>query len=133
MTTPQYSSSGHPLHHSKQFRISCSLLADSVNLPPLLVIPEQVSTPQQIATGTRALMQAILESAIQDFQQRRAPTPQSRRLAQEAEEWLWSNATDWPFSFVNICDALGFNPSYLRTKLMLWQAEMQLEEKPSAA
>lgn len=135
MTLPRHSSSGCPTHRPEQVRIFCSLLADSVNLPPLLVIPEQVTTPQQAATGTRALMQAILASAILDFQQRRAPTRHSRRLAREAEDWIWSNATDWPFSFMNICEALGLSPSYLRTRLLVWQEAVRRapEEEPSAA
>ena len=125
MTTPKRSSSNPPIHRPELFRISCSLLAESVNLPPLLVIPEQVTNPQRPATGTRSLMLAVLGGAIQDFQQRRAPASRSRRLAREAENWIWSDTTSWPFSFVNICDALGFSPSYLRTQLLLRQESVQ--------
>ena len=52
-------------------------------------------------------MLAVLESAIQDFQQTHAMTTRSLRLAQEAEAWLWNENSRWPFSFLSICEALG--------------------------
>jgi hypothetical protein len=87
MATFTRSSPGMPVHRPEIFRISCSLLAESNNLPPLLVLPEQAANPRP-ASGVRALMLAVLESAIQDFQQTGALTTRSRRLAQEAETWL---------------------------------------------
>jgi hypothetical protein len=32
--------------------------------------------------------------------------------------WIESSAQDQPFAFESICDALGFDPSYLRGRLL---------------
>ena len=40
-----------------------------------------------------------------------------RRMAQEAEAWLFVDDYERPFSFVNICDHLGLDPAYLRRGL----------------
>ena len=29
--------------------------------------------------------------------------------------------SDWPFSFENICEVLGFDPAYLRQGLLRWK------------
>lgn len=133
MATFTPSSPGMPVHRPEIFRISCSLLAESNNLPPLLVLPEQASSPQRAASGVRALMLAVLESAIQDFQQTGALTTRSRRLAQEAEAWLWDENTRWPFSFLSICEALGFDPSYLRRELIRAQQPVEIQDEHQSA
>jgi hypothetical protein len=46
-----------------------------------------------------------------------------RALFLEAEEWILDEDTDWLFSFANLCEMLGFEPSYLRDGLMRWKAE----------
>ena len=79
-------------------------------------------------------MLAVLESAIQDFQQTHAMTTRSLRLAQEAEAWLWNENSRWPFSFLSICEALGFDPSYLRRELIRVQPSVEhAPEQQSAA
>jgi hypothetical protein len=123
------SSPGIPVHRPDLFRISCSLLADSNTLLPLLILPEQATSPQRPASGIHALMLAVLAGAIHDFQQTSSPTTRSRRLAQEAEAWLWSDNTRWPFSFLSICEALDFEPSYLRRELMRIQRPVEHEEE----
>ena len=35
----------------------------------------------------------------------------------EAKNWLWSDRQDWPFSYRNVCEALGYDPDYLRRGL----------------
>lgn len=68
--------------------------------------------------GESALMYAVLDDAINCFQKQFAMRGRlAQRLAREAEEWLFSNDRSWPFSFVNICEALGVDPEYLRLGL----------------
>jgi hypothetical protein len=120
-------SSSFPVHDSELFRISSSLLAESSALPPLLMLPDQVSSPHRVLSGTRALMLAVLESAMRDYQQQYVSVQRGTvRLAREAEAWFWSEDTDWPFSFLNICDALEFQPAYFRRQLL------QIRQHPSA-
>jgi len=47
---------------------------------------------KSIREGEQRLMQAVLESAVQDFQKYvLARRPRGKRLFQEAEEWLLAN------------------------------------------
>jgi len=85
------------------------------------VLPEQFyNAPERTyrKSGAAALMRAVLDDAIHCFQQYSdATSAQARRLAQEAEEWLFSEEEQWPFSFVNICLFLGLDSVALRHKL----------------
>jgi hypothetical protein len=66
----------------------------------------------------KSLMLAILEDGIRSFQENvLAQSGKKRLLFEEAENWLWSNDSAWPFSFVSICTHLGFDPSYIRRGL----------------
>jgi hypothetical protein len=66
----------------------------------------------------RRLMVAVLEDAIHDCLTN-AGAPRGLRLArfEDASDWFRSDATDWPFSFVNICDACGFDAGFIRRQL----------------
>ena len=69
----------------------------------------------------KVLMLAILEDAIHCFQDNLlAQNVRSRRLFEEAEEWIVEADGDWVFSFENICEALGFNAAYVRKGLLRW-------------
>jgi hypothetical protein len=64
-------------------------------------------------------MLAVLEDALQCIERgRRRRTFHSRRLAADAEAWVRSDRWDWPFSFVNICEVLGFEADALRKRLL---------------
>src|SRR5262249_15359384 len=43
----------------------------------------------------------------------------------DVEEWVVSEDREWPYSFVNICQALGIEPHYLRTGLRRWREREQ--------
>src|SRR2546425_8230202 len=87
---------------------------------PEAVLPTQVSGGARWdadMSGPRALMLAVLEDAVQCIEegrwQRRFRT---RRLAAEAQAWVWCDRADWPFSFVNICEVLGFDVDAMRAR-----------------
>jgi hypothetical protein len=103
---------------------------DRSPLAPDAVLPEQFFDPHSgIHSGIRALMQAILEDAFACFhKQFVANTRRARRLGKEAEEWLFSDDICWPFSFVNICHALGLEPGHIRRRLR----QQQQRSLPSA-
>ena len=61
------------------------------------------------------LMLAVLEDAAHTYRETSAsPGAVSR---DEVDEWFASNALDWPFSFVNVCQALGLDPDNVRTRV----------------
>jgi hypothetical protein len=70
----------------------------------------------------KVLMLALLEDAIICFQDYLG-TDCKRKMAlfQDAEAWILDDDTSYIFSFVNICDVLGFDASYLREGLMRWK------------
>jgi hypothetical protein len=64
------------------------------------------------------LMLAVLDDAIACFQKYAfARDRKGKVLFQEAEEWVQAINHDWPFSFVNVCEILGFATDYLRHDL----------------
>ena len=69
-----------------------------------------------------ALMCAVLEDAVDCFQKRFVcATRRAKRLGEEAEAWLFSDDSKWPFSFLSICTALDLGPQYIRQGLKRWR------------
>jgi hypothetical protein len=70
----------------------------------------------------KVLMLALLEDAIICFQDYLGTNCKRKAaLFQDAEAWILDDDTSYIFSFVNICDVLGFDASYLREGLMRWK------------
>jgi hypothetical protein len=96
-------------------------------LPPAAVLPEQFHGSPASAHALRgevALMRAVLEDAIECFQkQSRKSGRRAQRLAREAEEWLFKDDQQWPFSFLNICNVLDIDPGYIRRGLKQFRKE----------
>jgi hypothetical protein len=94
-------------------------------LSPLAVLPSQFFRPAlSYEKGEVALMYAVLEDAVRCFAQQFVEhRVRTQRLAEEAEEWFLADDEHWPFSFVNICAALGLNPQYLRRGLEQWRQQ----------
>ncbi|NOT55200.1 MAG: hypothetical protein HOP18_11380 [Deltaproteobacteria bacterium] len=99
----------------------CDLASTSHLLSPETILPEQFhdrSVGGKRASGEVALMRAILEDAVNCFQQQFVKHgPRVRQLAKEAERWLFTDDEHWPFSFVNICAVVGLNATYVRQGL----------------
>ena len=69
------------------------------------------------------LMLAILADAIECILKYcDEPVPMRLKLFNEACEWIFAQDDREPFSFLNVCDILNFDPSYLRRGM---QAKMQ--------
>ena len=90
---------------------------------PDAILPAQMSRGVRWnadTSGPRALMLAVLEDAVRCIEngrwQRRFST---RRLAAEAEAWVRCDRADWPFSFLNVCEALGIDVDAMRSRLLM--------------
>lgn len=72
--------------------------------------------------GERKLMLAVLIDAIRTLSQGSMATRSANRHAWLQDE-IWVRADDQadPFSFINICDALGLNAGYVRRCIRLLQ------------
>jgi hypothetical protein len=74
----------------------------------------------------KRLMLAVLEDAINCFQINvMAQSGRRKKLFNESEDWIMGWDDDWIFSFVSVCELLGFNPEYVRRGLLRWK-EKQL-------
>jgi hypothetical protein len=100
-----------------------------------------VILPQQFFGGPRgdsdfcpekALMLAILEDAIRCFQEYfRTTRARPRMLSRQAERWIRTRDWNWPFSFNNVCEALGIDPDCMRDALLRMKYEhLMAQEHP---
>lgn len=79
----------------------------------------------------RLLMLAVLEEAVGTYcKYVGARTRRAARLFREAETWCASDDTRWPYSFVNICHALGIDVAYLRSGLVRWRKRALSGSRP---
>jgi hypothetical protein len=70
------------------------------------------------------LLMAVLDDAIHCFQDNvLAEKGKSKKLFDDAEEWVLKEGADWIFSFRNVCELLGIDPEYLRAGLMRWKQQ----------
>jgi hypothetical protein len=82
----------------------------------------------------KMLMLAVLEDAVFCFQRFCAPANRrEREIFRDAEAWFWDNRRDWPYSFANVCQFLGFDVEYLRQGLLRWKKHHRLESSPKVA
>ncbi|MFI5367153.1 MAG: hypothetical protein ACHQ4J_16200 [Candidatus Binatia bacterium] len=91
------------------------------------VLPEQFWTSEYGSTersGERALMWAVFADGIDSYRRNAGATSLHRRTEfLETQRWLWCTDWDWPFSFVNLCEAFGFDPAGVRGMLQRWRRE----------
>ena len=87
------------------------------------ILPAQMSVGVRWngdTSGPRALMLAVLEDTVYCIERgRRRRGFRARRLGADAEAWVRSDSRDWPFSFVNICEVLGFDADRFRKRLLV--------------
>lgn len=87
-------------------------------------IYEQVEV-STLANPERALMAAVLFEGIQSYLgSQSAKSKLRKRQFREAQHWIFKDQTDYPFSFNNVCEAIGVNPNYLRCGLNAVQSTL---------
>ena len=65
------------------------------------------------------LMVAVLEVALADYQRCwKVRDKKSMERFADAQAWILESNSEWIFSFVNCCEALGIEPDYLRQGLL---------------
>ncbi len=89
--------------------------------------PDQLLATQFLDTYRRkthlqpekVLMFAVLKDAVTCIEKYAASSKgRGRRLFGETRDWVLLEDEEWPFSFNNICGALGYEPAYLRRALV---------------
>ncbi len=67
----------------------------------------------------RKLAAGVLKQATRDLRRFRGATSKAgRELYLDAYRWLTANEFSWPFSFLNVCDALRLAPETVRAELI---------------
>jgi len=70
-------------------------------------------------SAERDLMFAILADAVDCYAKfASARDGRSMRLFADARDWLFCDEEAQPFSFINVCEGLGLDPSYIRRGVM---------------
>ncbi len=92
---------------------------------PHTVLPAQffsVTNRHSEAQGERRLYAAVLEDAVECYQNHFfTEKGKSRQLHSDAEKWLFSDDDSWPFAFLNVCEVLNLQPTFLRQGLRRWR------------
>lgn len=103
-----------------------------VDLEPEAVLPTQFFPRIQIDASLqpeKRLMLAVLEDAVGTFQKYAWSRERSgQKLFEDAEEWFSDDDHEWPYSFVNICNALGLEAEYLRGGLERWKDRQRADQ-----
>jgi hypothetical protein len=103
---------------------------------PAVILPAQFTEQmgaKQSDRGEKRLMLAVLEEAVATYQRNvDAKTRHGQRVFREAEEWIRTTNSAWPFAFENICHALEIEPEFLRGGLEAWK-EKQLKAASGGA
>ena len=92
--------------------------------PDILIPTQYLATYQRRfhLDPEKGLMLAVLQDAIICFQEHLGTTCKRKRsLYLDAQAWLFDCDRSYLFSFENVCEALGFEPDYLRQGLMQWK------------
>ena len=89
-----------------------------------IMLPEQYlqQAGSRLTEPQRRLMLAVLMSVVNDCQRRGAVPPTApaadRRAMSEALAYVESTDRKWPFSFENVCEAIGIDSGWLRRNLL---------------
>jgi hypothetical protein len=79
----------------------------------------------------KILMLAVLEDAIYCFQKYfNARGRKEQLLFHDTQAWIVAPGSSWIFSFQNICETLGLDPSYIRRGLLHWEQTMLIQTQP---
>jgi hypothetical protein len=99
-----------------------------VSLDPADIGLAEAVYKKNIREGEERLMLAVLESAVEDFQNYVvARNASGKKLFQQAEEWFFDKDSHELFSFSSICETLGLHPDHIRKGLMVWkEAKLKL-------
>jgi hypothetical protein len=103
------------------------------DIPPGILEPEVILPAQYYSAASstrnqpeRRLMLAVLEDAVLTLLRHRGDKRSSaRRQVREVERWIDAPATNWIFSFQNVCAVLGFNAAAVRQRLQSLGTERQ--------
>ena len=83
-------------------------------------------TPEQCPeTPLPAVMWKVLESSMRVYTEGlTSPVPSTRVASFYVEAWAAGDDTDMSFAFVDVCEAVGLNPDFVRTTMARWREKV---------
>jgi hypothetical protein len=118
-----------PWGHEDTLKAAKHYFVGTENLPETGdILPEQFHDRSQDhrVLGEKGLMLAVLEDAIRCYQKHAHSTgPRGMRLFEETCVWMSEGASDWPYSFENICSELDIDTNRLCLALVRWRDSNQ--------
>ncbi|HVO28302.1 MAG TPA: hypothetical protein VMW56_32265 [Candidatus Margulisiibacteriota bacterium] len=89
------------------------------------MLPSQMPSPSDWSPEKK-LAGAVLAHTLIEIRDHHGDPQYRRRIAQDLE-WVNSDDTEWPYSFVPLCELFGLEPEYVRSTVMRW-TQMQPAE-----
>jgi hypothetical protein len=91
-----------------------------LQLQPLIAQRFDLNQSEPDSAGSvRALAKGVLRQAAKDLREfHNAHEATGRELYRDAYDWVISNDLSWPYSFVNVCEALGRSAEFVRAELL---------------
>ena len=84
--------------------------------------PSESNETRRLELGEYVLVEAILREAIREYQKFAGQQGRrNARLFREVHQWFLADDRNWDFSFINICEILDLEPTYIRTGLKMWR------------
>jgi hypothetical protein len=90
--------------------------------------------PAQLPSATcwspeKKLAAAVLASALVEIRDHHGSKGHRRRVA-EAIDWVQSDDSEWPYSFLRLCGLFGLEPDWVRGAVNRWMATPRDARKP---
>jgi hypothetical protein len=82
----------------------------------------------------KRLQTAVLADAVLTFRKwARVERPRAPSVFAEVDAWFASDDAEGPFTFITICDSLGFDPAYIRRGLRQWRTRVEASAEGTAS
>ncbi len=98
-----------------------NLMASGEMLPAQLPIQADWSPCKKLAAS-------VLASALVELRDHGHDQSYQKRIDEDLD-WIRSDDTEWPFSFLRICDLIGLQPEWARQNVDRWLAIPPSERK----
>jgi hypothetical protein len=84
--------------------------------------PPVIQPRRAEAKGEYVLADAVLREAIREYQKfARYQSRRAVKLFRDVDQWFSADDRDSCFSFINVCQMLNLDATYIRTGLKMWR------------
>ncbi len=95
------------------------------------MLPSQLASPSDWSPE-RKLAGAVLAHTLIEIRDHHGDTHYRRRITQDLE-WVRSDDTEWPYSFIRLCELFGLEVEYVRSIVAKWTQGENTPQRPWSA